>query len=116
MRRVQHFFLAICVSTGVLSLQVDAVRADDKAITVVRPGACSAHASHLSTEATGAAPMVLSVQDTTAMRTVSGFQPYPLAYEKKGWAAERLLKRFDLQTTQKGVQIINTSPFCVEER
>ena len=113
---MQHVFPAICAGVGTLYVQVNAAHADDTTITIVRPGACAAQANSLSTEVTSLEPAAASAQETAARRTVSVIRPNPSAYQTKGWAAERLLRRFDLQTVQRGIQIINTSPFCVEER
>lgn len=118
---MQQVFLAICASTGVVFLRTDAARADDATITIVRPGACSAQENRLSTKTIIPERAIASAQDATARRPISVIRSYPsgyenAVYENKGWAAERLLQRFDLQTTKKGIQIINTSPFCVEER
>lgn len=116
MKRMQHVFPVICAGVGALYLQVNAAHADDATITIVRPGACAAQANSLSTEMIRLEPATASAPEAAGRRTVSVIRPYPLAYETKGWAAERLLRRFDLQVAQRGIQIINTSPFCVEER
>ena len=113
---MQHVFPVICAGAGALALQIDAARADDATITIVRPGACAAQGNSLSTEMTSPEPAAAPAQRTAVRRTVSVIRPNPSAYQTKGWAAERLLRRFDLQTVQGGIQIINTSPFCVEER
>ena len=101
-------YLAIPASFGVFG--ASAAHAGEGTITIVRPGPCSA------LEASPAADGLHVSFAASSDRQVLVVRGPSAAAQRKGWASKRLLRRFDLQFEERGVRIVNASPFCVEER
>ena len=112
MKRMQHLLVAVSASLGALGASMGAACAGKGTVTVIRPGPCSAQDGYAAAEISTATPAGAA----PAEGRVSVIRYRRAPHSAKGWAAQRLLQGFDLQTGEGGVRIVNASPFCVEER
>ena len=79
---------------------------------ILRPGLCaSPHGSFLLAPNSGALIRVDGATPQGPDDRVIVFRPQPL----RGWASQRLLRRFDLKIDEAGVTIVNTGGFCSEQ-
>jgi len=79
---------------------------------VLRPGPCASPlGSYLLAPNSGALIRVDGARPDGREERVVVFRPQAL----RGWASQRLLRRFDLKIEDAGVTIVNTGGFCSEQ-
>lgn len=81
-------------------------------ISVIRPGPCQAQDSYLLARNSAAVIQVDQFGTGGSENHIIVFRYQP----RRGWASQRLLKRFDLKLQHDGPSIVNSGGFCSEER
>ncbi len=78
--------------------------------TVIRPGPCAAQSTYLLAGNSGALIRADTGDSSDLNKHVIVFRRKPT----RGWASQRLLKRFDLKLNDQGGRIYNSGAFCIE--
>jgi len=78
---------------------------------VIRPSPCQGSTSYLLAANSGALIRLKPQADDRLENHVIVFR----RREARGWASQRLLRRFDLHLENSAVRIVNSGAFCREE-
>jgi len=76
--------------------------------TIIRPGSCAAQTTYLLAGNSGALILVEPTMPAPQSDHVIVFRYQPT----RGWASQRLLRRFDLQLEDGGPRVVNSGAFC----
>ncbi len=77
---------------------------------IIRPGPCAAQSTYLLAANSGALIRVERAGAGDRSDQIIVFRHNPI----RGWASQRLLRRFDLKLDDNGGRIFNSGAFCTE--
>ena len=78
---------------------------------VIRPGPCQGATSYLLAANSGALIRLKPQAEDRLENHIIVFR----RQESRGWASQRLLRRFDLHLENSAVRVVNSGVFCREE-
>ena len=76
---------------------------------IVRPGPCAGQSTYLLAGNAGALVRADGEDSGNLENHVIVFRRRPT----RGWASQRLLKRFDLKLNDNGARVLNSGAFCI---